>query len=68
MDEQIAELYRVLEIKETDYPPLEQVYDSRTPFKKPSATIDVPITIGNNTNLFSNPVKTDENNNILSNK
>jgi hypothetical protein len=68
MDEKIAELYRVLEIKEADYPPLEQVYDNQTPFKKPSATIDIPITIGNNTNLFSNPVNIDGNNNILPNK
>jgi hypothetical protein len=68
MDEQIAELYKKLQINESDYPSLEQVYDSQTPFKKPSATFDIPITIGNNTNLFSNPVKNSEDSGILPNQ
>jgi hypothetical protein len=68
MDEKLLELYKVLKIGEADYPPVEQIYDNHTPFKKCSATIDIPTTIGNATTFLQPRLEGSEDTNGLSNR
>jgi len=48
-DEKVLELYEKLNITEDTYAPYPQMYDITTPYEKCSATVNVPVIIGNST-------------------